>query len=68
MTAQEIKSVNMLASDDMRVAGEFVAKGKPFTCSPSKAKELISIGKARYAKEPTDEPDTAAKGTAKAAK
>lgn len=68
MTAQEIKSVDMLASDDIRVAGDFVAKDKPFTCSPSKAKELISIGKARYANEPTEETETAEKGTTKAAK
>jgi hypothetical protein len=68
MTAQETKTVEMLASDDIRVAGEFVAKDKPFTCSPSKAVELISLGKARHAKEPTEETETAAKGTTKAAK
>ncbi len=51
MTAQETKTVEMLTSDDIRVAGELVAKDKPFTCSPSKAVELISLGKARYAKE-----------------
>lgn len=74
MTAQETKTVEMLASDDIRVAGDFVAKDKPFTCSPNKALELISLGKARYAKEASDEAEkadetaTASKGTTKAAK
>lgn len=74
MTVQEIKSVDMLASDDIRVAGDFVAKDKPFTCSPNKAVELLNLGKARYAKEAADETEkadetaTASKGTTKAAK
>ena len=67
----QTKTVEMLASDDIRVAGEFVAKNKPFTCSPNKAVELISLGKARYAKEAAEaaeETEAAAKGSTKAAK